>query len=376
MVRYWQCVEIDCNQEGPRISKVTVMGYCVKAISPLIDFLFEKIFTICEVGIVKKIQYSVYKQETGNAGGKAKNDIFDILVDEGFCPSYYPSNKRIIRILQQIYSIEKFDKDTRLIIQYPAVHPNLMKRLNTKLEMLYDSTAIIHDLPSIQGMGGDIDDELRQLKKFDNLIVHNSCMRRYLEEKGYKGNIVELDVFDYLHDATKEITQCKGRGIISIAGNLDKSRFIMDLAQVNNCKFLLYGINNTLDLSLVHNAQYLGLLNSEEIVYKLEGDYGLVWDGDSINACTGIYGRYLKYNNPHKLSLYIAAGKPIITWKQAAIAEFVNNENIGITVNSLDELNHIDLTQDYWKKRENVMKIKKKLADGYYTKKALRAIYE
>lgn len=324
---------------------------------------------------MKKIQYSIYKQETGSAGGKAKNDVFDILVNEGFRPSYYPSDKRTIRVLQQFFSIEKFDKNTRLIIQYPAISQKLMNRLNTKLDKVYDTTAIIHDLPSIQGMGGDKDSEIRQLQRFDNLIVHNGCMRRYLEGNGYSGNIVELELFDYLHDIEREVTQSFNKGVISIAGNLDKSRFILELGKIKECRFNLYGINKTLDLSEMKNAEYLGLLSSEEIVYKLEGDYGLVWDGNSISECSGIHGKYLQYNNPHKLSLYIAAGKPVITWKKAAVANFIEKENIGITVNSLEELNEIDLQKDYWKKRDNVLKIKERIASGYYTRKAIKAIY-
>ena len=41
---------------------------------------------------MRKLQYSVYKQETGSAGGKAKNDAFDILLANGFAR---PINRRI-----------------------------------------------------------------------------------------------------------------------------------------------------------------------------------------------------------------------------------------------------------------------------------------
>lgn len=329
-----------------------------------------------EVINMKRIQYSVYRRETGSAGGKAKNDIFDILSEEGFEPSYTPSNNRYIRVAQQIKSIIAINKDTDLVVQYPTISNNVMKLLCKKMQRVVKTTAIIHDIPSIQGMGGDRSRESKELSYFDNIIVHNRKMGEYLKSNGYRGRIVELELFDYLHDATREITSCNGEGIISIAGNLDKSKYILELNKINKCRFNLYGINNTLDLSSVNNANYLGLLSSEEIVYKLEGDYGLVWDGDSITECSGIHGRYLKYNNPHKLSLYIAAGKPVITWKKAAIADFVEKENIGITVDSLEELNNIDLKKEYWDKRKNVLKLKKRIAEGFYTKKAIRLIYK
>lgn len=325
---------------------------------------------------MKKIQYTVYKRETGSAGGKAKNDVFDILSEEGFLPSYKACDNRFIRVLQQIVSIMFMKNDIELVVQYPTISNNIMKILCRRIIKVKSATAIIHDIPSIQGMGGNSKEEFKVLKSFDNIIVHNDRMGEYLRRNGYTGNIIQLELFDYLHDLSQKITKCNGDGIISIAGNLDKSKYILDLGKIYNCKFNLYGINNTLDLSSVYNAKYLGLLNSEEIVYKLEGDYGLVWDGESINECTGIHGRYLEYNNPHKLSLYIASGKPVITWKKAAIAKFVEKENIGITVDSLEELNSIDLKAGYWEKRENVLKLKEKIAVGYFTRKAIRSIYE
>lgn len=324
---------------------------------------------------MSRYQYSVYKRETGSAGGKAKNDAYDILLKEGFRPTYTPQNNRQIRIMQQIFSISRLRADTELIIQYPAISRELMNILLKKIKHISSATALIHDLPSIQGMGGTLENEITTLNYFDNLIVHNRVMSKYLMKMGYKGKIVELGLFDYLHDSTKPITECNKSGVISIAGNLDKSRYVCELGKLRDCYFNLYGINKTLDLSNIYNAKYFGVLNSDEIVYKLEGDYGLVWDGESIDECSGIYGKYLQYNNPHKLSLYIAAGKPVITWKKAAIAQFVERENIGITVDSLRELEKIDLMKDYDAKRSNVLKIKNRIANGYYLSQAIESIY-
>lgn len=66
-------------------------------------------------------------------------------------------------------------------------------------------------------------------------------------------------------------------------------------------------------------ARNLGMKNlegsymPEELPEKLEAKYGLVWDGLEITSCEGTFGQYLKYNNPHKFSLYMAAGIAVIT---------------------------------------------------------------
>ena len=231
----------------------------------------------------------------------------------------------------------------------------------------------MHDISSIQGCGGNINNEIETLNLFDCVIVHNKSMDDFLLSHGLTTKTVSLGIFDYLHDINRSINKERYNGSICIAGNLDKGKYIKELGKINKCKFNLYGPCNTLNFEDIGNIKYHGILNSNEIVYKLSGDYGLIWDGDSINSCEGIYGNYLLYNNPHKLSLYIASGKPVITWSKAAIAPFILKENIGIVVNSLEELNKIDLIKDYDLYKHNVLEIKKKIGTGYYLTQALNA---
>jgi len=321
---------------------------------------------------MKKIQYAVWKKETNNAGGKAKNDAYDIVEKLGFEASYKPSETRLIRVIQQYMSMHKFDAADVVFMQYPAVDfrilPSFLKHINGKKTTI----ALIHDLRSIQGSGEEEDiEEIPLLNKFKYIIAHNQRMTDYLKTKGCTSHIINLELFDYLHNASLSIQAPIGDGSIAFAGNLVKSTFIDGLSQVNNVKFFLYGNKGDKSFDGIDNVEYKGSLPSEEIVYKLEGDYGLVWDGDSVQTCSGKHGDYLRYNNPHKLSLYIAAGKPIITWKKAAIADFVKRNNIGIVVDSLNELKDIPLSKDYDFMRSNVIMIKKEIAAGNYLSTAL-----
>ena len=157
---------------------------------------------------------------------------------------------------------------------------------------------------------------------------------------------------------------------------MKKGQYILQLDKVSKCNFDLFGIKGDMDFSHMKNVVYKGMLPSDEIVYKVTGDYGLVWDGDSLNGCTGVYGKYLKYNNPHKLSLCMAAGKPVVVWKKSAVAKFVEKENVGICVDSLEELNQIDLKSNYAQLKENAMSVKHLVATGFYLKKALKKILD
>lgn len=322
---------------------------------------------------MKKIQYSVYRRETGSAGGKAKNDVGDILSEIGYEESYIPSNNQKIRVIQQFISLAKLYADKKLVVQYPAISRLLMDSLFRCFHHKDNLIAVVHDLPSLQGMGGNAKQEINDLNHFDTLIVHNSKMEEYLRTNGCACNMVQLGLFDYLHDVNRPVCDKAFSNSICFAGNLDKSSFVAQLEKIKDKNFNLYGIKKTIELS-GENVNYCGLLPSDEIVYLLDGDYGLIWDGDTLDGCRGVYGNYLRYNNPHKLSLYVAAGKPVITWKQAAIAEFIENNEIGIVVESLEELHGMDLAQDYPRLKQNVMKLKDKVGTGYYLKTAMNAV--
>ena len=106
----------------------------------------------------------------------------------------------------------------------------------------------------------------------------------------------------------------------------------------------------------------------------MQGGFGLVWDGDSSDTCSGMYGEYLKINNPHKASLYLASNFPIIVWRQSALADFVRNNNCGILVNSLFEILESleSMSEDeYQELVKNSKRIGEKIRQGYYLKAAL-----
>ena len=107
----------------------------------------------------------------------------------------------------------------------------------------------------------------------------------------------------------------------------------------------------------------------------MNGKYGLVWVGDSIDTCKGGKGEYLKINNPHKLSLYLAVGLPVIIWDEVTEAEFVKRENVGLTVSSLYELPDklaVISDSDYTVMKNNAARIGEKLRNGEYMTRALK----
>ena len=153
---------------------------------------------------------------------------------------------------------------------------------------------------------------------------------------------------------------------VCFAGNIDKSIFLQEYIQtLKKTKLRLYGRMKR-KFPLNQNVTYCGMFNPDNISI-LSGNWGLVWDGDSIESCSGTWGNYLKIIAPHKFSLYLAAGIPVIVWNQSAMAKLVEKYSIGICISNLQELeNKISLVSiDFYNTLiNNVLIIQKKIKKG------------
>ncbi|MGC4017992.1 MAG: hypothetical protein QM793_01305 [Muricomes sp.] len=265
--------------------------------------------------------------------------------------------------------------------------PRIQKKSSCKF------IAVIHDLESLRrGIEGVLSDNYETnkladnvlLKKFDKVICHNESMKKYLVNQGFdEAQLVCLEIFDYLSDCDRTQPDKGMIPSIAIAGNLakGKSRYIYEIVSdsrstVNtSLRLHLYG-NNFDNSDENENIIYHGSFKPDELAAHLEGDFGLVWDGSSPETCAGNTGEYLRYNNPHKTSMYLSAGMPVIVWSKAAIADFVLKEGVGICVDSLYEVEEKiqSISADQYKELcENAKVLSRKLKSGYYFEKALKS---
>ena len=184
--------------------------------------------------------------------------------------------------------------------------------------------------------------------------------------------VVSLEIFDYVIPHYVEKTTYEKNTVI-VAGNFDirKTKYARQLPE--SPEFSIYGINFE-EEHLPKNVHYKGAFSPDELPHHLQGGFGLVWDGDSPHTCSGMYGEYLKMNNPHKASLYLASGFPMIVWSQSALADFVRQNQCGIIVDSLFEIAKSleSLSEnDYQELIKNSKKIGEKIRNGYFLKTAL-----
>jgi hypothetical protein len=237
---------------------------------------------------------------------------------------------------------------------------------------------IVHDLHSLRTGGKNkalIRKEIKNLSQFDRIIVHNIEMLSWLRENGFSKNATILESFDYLSDNFEiKNTGRTSEKLIVYAGNLVKSKFIYGLHQLKSCRFNIYGPGyqpNSQTES--ERIQWKGEYSPEQIAKELQGNFGLIWDGQHCDACDELLGNYLRFNAPHKFSLYIAAGLPVIAPTDSAVGHFIKASNIGFLVNSLYDLDRINISDDdYLAMKRNVFMLREKIIRGHFFTSALQ----
>ena len=286
---------------------------------------------------------------------------------------------RISNIIESFIALRVVSHNDYVYFQYPySVYPlstivQIAKKRGAKIVF------IIHDLNFLRWK--DSKDKWTDLNLADYLLVHTNQMAEELRRFGVKTEMIPITLFDYYSkDDYRDLAeQAKDRNIIAFAGNLNKSELFLKKLQASNIppgfSFNLYGISPNYNIDET-KLNYQGKFLSEHTAAILAG-WGLVWDGDGIDSCSGNLGNYLKVIAPHKLSLYIASGIPVIVWSNSAHAKFVEENEIGFSVNTISEIYNLinDISDEkYIDMVMNTRRIGNKLRVGGYLKKAIMKV--
>ena len=324
-----------------------------------------------------------------DAAGKAKMDCETILEKNGWknigFKQTWISNAILGTIISAVgitWALIRLKRKSILCLQYPLNKFYKYILWGAQLKKCRIVT-IVHDVISLKGKFYYTEKEISILSKSECLILHNASMRKWFEENNVDARIVELDIFDYLHTPTANIPKnpvdYNEFRVVFAGGMGGKKSFIYELDSLErgNYKFDLYGVNFKKENIKDPNdtiLDYKGFFPSNEVIDHIDGDFGLVWYGDALDSCDGMTGQYLKYNNPHKVSLYIQCEMPIIIWDKAAMADFVVENAIGIKVNSMYEIKTklADVSkEEFDRMKDNTIQIKERLSNGQYLNDAI-----
>ncbi|WP_436666722.1 sugar transferase [Latilactobacillus sakei] len=331
---------------------------------------------------MNKFILDVRHGQANTAGVKAKQDITQILTKNGYKElSFAVRDTKIAKLIMTGHdwskTLKRVNTGDMVVLQYPMYSRfagNIFFKTVKKLNLQITKVAVIHDIEALRLYKDDdkkIAEELNFLNQFDTLIVHNEKMMKWLLDNGIKINMISLEIFDYVN--SNPMIAASFEKPLVFAGNLKKSSFLEEFEVKKRTE--LFGIEPS--EKYPDNIHYNGVKTPEELPKFLDGSFGLVWDGESLETNTGIYGEYTRYNNPHKVSLYLSSGLPVIVWKEAAIASFIQNNKLGIVIENLGDidntLNRVTKVQ-YNEMKNNVEEISKRLRTGQSILNALKRI--
>jgi hypothetical protein len=284
-----------------------------------------------------------------NAGSKVVDDLRRILLEtgEGLSVPMTPSSKLekycfFIRNVFRLMFIPK--RNSTLYVVYPSdtvAHYTVIKILRLVKPVLRMKgctlAAIVIDIDSVRFTGANLHWDTDNLRVFDRLFVHSQKMADLLVSGGYKGEIRIQGLFDY-YVKEKNTLERKKSFDVCFAGNLEKSEFLARIDELRSSKvrFLLYGrgfLNEKAEKRVIHKGVF-----NPDILSDIEGSWGLVWDGTSINGLEGHMGHYLEMNSPHKASMYICAELPLIAPEGSFCATVVREHGLGLVVPSFDAI--------------------------------------
>ena len=331
-----------------------------------------------------------------NAGNKARNDVEEIVKSEGYqalvlsVDNWYEMSTLKAQLHKSKafgQALDQLKQGDELLIQFPMLHHSFfsthhVKKVQKKGVKVY---LIIHDLEALRYVKVDnillkhkIRIQIQEsglLAAADGIIAHNPVMKSVLVEKGIsEDKIVSLGIFDYLIPDFQEKSGLTKDQPIIVAGNLaqEKAGYLYSLPAEPT--YNLYGVGFD-EKRALSNENYFGSFLPDELPAVLEGGFGLVWDGDSAETCSGVFGEYLRYNNSHKASLYLASGFPLVVWEESALSIFVLENHCGIAITSLSDLAEKvkALSEEEYQHIVNrAQKIGENIRSGLYLKSALK----
>lgn len=335
-----------------------------------------------------------------HAGNKAREDVSSILSDMGAMPVRvdFIEDKTTLSDKLSVHfnrlrlwkkAIAPVQCGDLLVFQLPLISHTVLATQLIKYckKRSIKVVALIHDVECLRSYSRRERvpfkiqrEEIDFLRNCDAVICHNLSMIDALSNKFRfdPSRCVSLDLFDYLlpDNCIPNTAQFSTTEPIIVAGNLSalKAGYLYS----NELPFdvNLYGVN--FDSSCATpKLNYFGSFLPDELPFVMRGSFGLVWDGDSCSTCSGNNGMYLRVNNSHKASLYLACGIPVIVWSKSALAPLVEKSGVGFTVNSLSEVPSVISALDEPTIQHmylETLKMSKKLRSGFYLKSALNRV--
>lgn len=236
--------------------------------------------------------------------------------------------------------------------------------------------ALVHEVPTwLYADDGDRsviknDFWFTQLRKFDLLVVANEKQARRLVKDEIDIPMVSLQLWDYPY-----------------AGPLQEKQFRKQLHYISDqavtaldyrgsTPIMFY--NTEVDEKVANNpsVKHIVGLARDNLIAELADGFGLVNTVNITEATNPNVVRNSQYNDPIELSMYLAAGMPVVVPDSSAHAQLVKQHHLGLVIHDLNEideaLSHMTIA-DYQEMVAAIEPWQKAVSTRYFVKRALMA---
>lgn len=317
-----------------------------------------------------------HKPEVIYHGSIGNMDAEQVFLANGLKPIRFPYHNsfswwaKLVRVVYLLRLVLQLPVGAVVVFQHPLYAG--MNKMLVKLLGFRKSITVVCFIADINGLKYDdaavLRQEVKQFRSYRYFIVHNEAMLQWLHTEAPQAEAVLISFFDFLTPPA-QVKRAKGM-TVCFAGNLEKSSFLEKLYEITDktaLQFNLYGPQVTPAMQAIANVTYKGVALPYELPRMLEGSFGLIWDGEGVEGPAGSMGHYMAFITHHKTSLYILANTPIIVYEGAGSAALVKKYQIGITVNSLFEIEEKikGLTEEeYQQMCENMRALARQISTG------------
>lgn len=255
-----------------------------------------------------------------------------------------------------------------VVCQFPTWNGLRFERTLVEHIQAYHGHVVIfiHDFEALMenGWSSKLQETIRLYNCAESLIIPSYAMQVFLLENGIRNDMkfVVQEMWDYPSDMAFNHAPGLKREICYV-GSPVKAAFPNQWSYDTVLKVF------SDELYTGKNVQQMGWMNSGALLQELsKGGFGLVWYGDEASY------QYMKYSNSVELSAYLAADIPIIVPRGISNQYIIEENHLGLIVDSLDEAVEKVQSMTEEKYQEHVRNVRKfgiLIRDGYFTRKII-----
>ena len=270
---------------------------------------------------------------------KPKNDVAYFLDKIGFIPLYFSRFVKLNTHWQQevLGALAAIHSGDVAIFQTPTYAGQDVEDfiLDTLRARNVSVIAFVHDIDYLRFPSAET--QARTVWFYNQcacVILSDAAQQDRLHADGVKAPIVLAGPFGYVQ--SRPISGAKYSHTVHYAGNLTqrKAGFLADVP--DGLAINVYGRNESSDggVTMRPGVNYCGPKQQAELADALTNGFGLIWDAD----ISGSVDHYAMVNMPHKFSLYMSLGLPVIAPAGSAVGDYIQRNRVGLTVKNLADM--------------------------------------